>query len=109
MSGKAVTTPLHFPVGERGTVSGLLLLPEGARVLYVLAHGAGAGMRHPFLERIAAVLAERGVASLRYQFLYMERKQHRPDPPAVAVAAVQAAATAAGRAAPGLPLIAGGK
>ena len=109
MSDKVAATPLDIPVGDSGSVSGLLILPKGARVLYVLAHGAGAGMRHPFLERIAAVLAERGVASLRYQFLYMERKQHRPDPPAVAVAAVQAAVTAAGRAAPGLPLIAGGK
>lgn len=104
-----LATPLDIPVGDTASVSGLLLVPEGARVLYVLAHGAGAGMRHPFLERIAGVLAERGVATLRYQFLYMERKQHRPDPPALAVAAVQAAVAAAARAAPGLPLIAGGK
>ena len=104
-----VASPLDIPVGDTGSVSGLLLLPEKARVLYVLAHGAGAGMRHPFLERMAGVLVERGVATLRYQFLYMERKQHRPDPPALAVAAVRAAVAAAGRAAPGLPLIAGGK
>lgn len=102
-------TPLVIPVGDTGPVSGLLLLPNDARVLYVLAHGAGAGMRHPFLERIAAVLGERGVATLRYQFLYMERKQRRPDPPATAVMVVQAAVAAAAGAAPGLPLIAGGK
>lgn len=102
-------TPLVIPVGDAGPVSGLLLLPKDARVVYVLAHGAGAGMRHPFLGRIAAVLGERGVATLRYQFLYMERKQRRPDPPATAVMVVQAAVAAAARAAPGLPLIAGGK
>lgn len=110
MSRELETTPVSIPVSDAaGAVSGLLLLPEGATVLYVLAHGAGAGMRHPFMERIAVVLAQRGVATLRFQFLYMERKQRRPDPPALAVAAVQAAVTAAGRAAPGLPLLAGGK
>lgn len=100
---------LRFPVGDKGDVSALLILPADARVLYVLAHGAGAGMRHPFLERISVVLAERSVATLRYQFLYMERQQRRPDPPALACAAVRAAVAAAARAAPGLPLIAGGK
>ena len=101
--------PLVIPVGDAGPVSGLLLLPKDARVLYVLAHGAGTGMRHPFLGWIAATLGERGVATLRYQFLYMERKQRRPDPPAAAVMVVQAAVAAAARAAPGLPVIAGGK
>ena len=102
--------PLRIPVSDASAdVSGLLLLPPGARVLYVLAHGAGAGMRHPFMERIAATLGERRVATLRYQFLYMEKGQRRTDPPAVAVAGVRAAVAAAGRAAPGLPLIAGGK
>jgi predicted alpha/beta-hydrolase family hydrolase len=100
---------IRIDVGPSGAVSGLLLLPAGARVLYVLAHGAGAGMRHPFLERMAHALAQRGVGTLRYQFLYMERKQHRPDPPALAVAAVRAAVAALGERAPGLPLIAGGK
>jgi hypothetical protein len=101
---------LQVPVDERsGTVSALLTRPADARVLYVLAHGAGAGMRHPFLERTAAALGERGVATLRYQFPYMERKQRRPDVPAVAVAAVRAAVAAAARAAPDLPLVAGGK
>jgi hypothetical protein len=102
--------PLRIPVREpSGDVSGLLLLPPEARVLYVLAHGAGAGMRHPFMERLATTLSERKVATLRYQFLYMEKGQRRTDPPAVAVAVVRAAVAAAGRAAPGLPLIAGGK
>ena len=92
-----------------GDVSGLLLRPDGARLLYVLAHGAGAGMRHPFLESIAQGLAERSIATLRYQFLYMERRARRPDPPAVAAATVRAAVAEAARVAPGLPLIAGGK
>ncbi|HJQ66412.1 MAG TPA: alpha/beta family hydrolase [Gemmatimonadales bacterium] len=110
MSPVAAATPLSIPVSETaGAVSGLLCLPDGARVLYVLAHGAGAGMRHPFMERISLVLAQRNVATLRFQFLYMEKQQRRPDPPAVAVAAVRAAVTAAGQAAPGLPLVAGGK
>ena len=110
MSPETAATPLSIPVSATaGAVSGLLRLPDGARVLYVLAHGAGAGMRHPFMERISMVLAQRHVATLRFQFLYMEKQQRRPDPPGVAVAAVQAAVTAAGRAAPGLPLVAGGK
>ncbi|MGH7613864.1 MAG: alpha/beta hydrolase family protein [Gemmatimonadales bacterium] len=103
------STELRFPVAESGDVSALLVLPADARALYVLAHGAGAGMRHPFLERIADALAARRVASLRYQFPYMERQQRRPDSPAIACAAVRAAVAAAARAAPGLPLIAGGK
>jgi predicted alpha/beta-hydrolase family hydrolase len=102
--------PLRIPVSETlGDVAGLLCLPSGATLLYVLAHGAGAGMRHPFMEQIATTLAERKVATLRYQFLYMENGQRRTDSPAVAVAVVRAAVEAARRAAPGLPLIAGGK
>jgi uncharacterized protein len=92
-----------------GEVSGLVLRPDNARLLYVLAHGAGAGMRHPFLESISQRLAEQGIATLRYQFPYMERRARRPDPPAVAAAAVRAAVVEAARAAPGLPLLAGGK
>jgi hypothetical protein len=101
---------LRVAVGERvGPVSALLLRPPRARLLYVLAHGAGAGMRHPFLESIAQRLAARGIATLRYQFPYMEQGARRPDPPAVAQATVRAAVEEAARAAPGLPLIAGGK
>ena len=101
---------LRFAVGERaGEVSGLLLRPDGARLLYVLAHGAGAGMRHPFLESISQRLAERSIATLRYQFPYMEQRARRPDPPPVAAATVRAAVMEAARVAPGLPLVAGGK
>src|SRR5947209_16817069 len=103
-------TELRVRVGETtGGVSALLVRPADARLLYVLAHGAGAGMRHPFLETISQRLAEREIATLRYQFPYMERRAGRPDPPAVAAAAVRAAAIEAARVAPGLPLVAGGK
>src|SRR2546421_9456123 len=106
----AASVELRIAVGERaGDVSALLLQPDGARLLYVLAHGAGAGMRHPFLEAVARQLGERGIGTLRYQSPYMERRAGRPDPPAVAAAAVRAAATEATRLAPGLPLVAGGK
>jgi uncharacterized protein len=90
-------------------VSGLLQTPAGARACYVLAHGAGAGMNHPFMTAVAAELAPRGVATLRYQFPYMERRTKRPDPPHVAQATVRAAVAAARAALPDLPLIAGGK
>src|SRR5256886_695030 len=100
---------VRIAVGERGDVSGLLVRPDGARLLYVLAHGAGAGMRHPFLEVVAQRLAERSIATLRYQFPYMEQRGRRPDPPAVAAATVRAAVMEAARVAPGLPLVAGGK
>ncbi|OLC02054.1 MAG: alpha/beta hydrolase [Gemmatimonadetes bacterium 13_1_40CM_4_69_8] len=101
---------LSFAAGPSGSrVSGLLLRPDSARVLYVLAHGAGAGMGHRFLETIARALAERGIGTLRYQFPYMERRASRPDPPAVAAATVRAAVAEAARVAPGLPLVAGGK
>jgi len=101
---------LRFAAGElAGEVSGLLLRPDGARLLYVLAHGAGAGMRHPFLESISQRLAERSIATLRYQFPYMEMRARRPDPPAVAAATVRAVVVEAARVAPGLPLVAGGK
>ena len=90
-------------------VSGLLQTPPKARACYVLAHGAGAGMKHPFLAAVAAELAQRGIATLRYQFPYMERGGKRPDPPAVTHATVRAAVNAAQRLLPDLPLIAGGK
>src|SRR5213594_965193 len=103
-------TELRVRVGETtGDVSALLVRPADARLLYLLAHGAGAGMRHPFLETISERLAEREIATLRYQFPYMEQRARRPDPPAVAAAAVRAAVMEAARAAPGLPLVAGGK
>ena len=94
------------PIAE---VSAILTRDSSATSLYILAHGAGAGMRHPFLGRMAEALAARGVATLRYQFPYMERKARRPDPPGVATATVRAAVALAQRLAPELPLIAGGK
>jgi predicted alpha/beta-hydrolase family hydrolase len=90
-------------------VSGLLQTPPQARACYVLAHGAGAGMNHRFLAAVAAELSQRGIASLRYQFPYMEHGAKRPDPPHLAHATVRAAVAAAQQALPGVALIAGGK
>jgi len=101
--------PVSIDVDAGRRVSGLLQLPVKARCCYVLAHGAGAGMNHPFMAAVAAELAERGIATLRYQFHYMEKGSRRPDPPALAQATVRAAVMAAGKLARGLPLIAGGK
>jgi hypothetical protein len=100
--------PLKIEAGA-AAVSALLIRPEQARACYVFAHGAGAGMTHAFMERAAAGLAARGIASLRYQFPYMEKGSKRPDLPAVAQASVRAAVAEAARLCPGLPLIAGGK
>lgn len=84
--------------------------PRGAKVLYVLAHGAGAGMRHPFLQGVAEGLASEGVATMRYEFPYMAAgRRGRPDPPRVATATVQEAVAVARKKYPRLPLIAGGK
>src|SRR6201989_113689 len=95
---------------EKGAfVSALLLRPDNARACFLFAHGAGAGMSHPFMETVAAGLCERGIATLRYQFPYMEKGSKRPDAPAVAHAAVRAAVDEAARCCSGLPLIAGGK
>jgi hypothetical protein len=90
-------------------VSARLELPAAARACYVLAHGAGAGMEHPFMSAAAAELAVRGVATLRYQFPYMERGSRRPDPPSLCHATVRAAVAECARLAPDLPLIAGGR
>lgn len=95
--------------GGIGRVTGILLRPPTASLLYVLAHGAGAGMRHRFMEAIAEALAAREIATLRYQFPYMEAGDRRPDPPAVLEATVRAAVAEATRIAPELPLVAGGK
>lgn len=100
--------PLVIPVGDE-RVSGLLLRPEGAKALYLFAHGAGTGMTHKAMESNAHGLAQREIASLRYQFLYMEKGSKRPDPPRLAHAAVRAAAAEAGEQAPDLPLFAGGR
>jgi predicted alpha/beta-hydrolase family hydrolase len=100
---------LKLDVARIGSVSAILTLPDNARACYVLAHGAGAGMRHASMDRIAEGLAERGIATLRFNFPYMENKQGRPDQPAVAHAAIRAAVEEAARLCPGLKLIAGGK
>src|SRR5712691_4890778 len=88
--------PVTIRVDDAYSVSGLLLAPPRARACYVLAHGAGAGMAHPFMERVAAELGERGIATLRYQFPYTEQGGKRPDPPKLAQATVRAAVAAAG-------------
>jgi uncharacterized protein len=87
----------------------ICLAPRDARAALVLAHGAGAGMRHAFLEALAQALLQRGVASLRFDFPFMARGSRRPDPPAVAQAQVRLAVAEAARRWPGLPLFAGGK
>jgi len=92
-----------------GGEPGLLWLPGDASYLLVLAHGAGAGMRHPFLEAVAGALARQRVATLRFEFPYQAKGARRPDPRPVLVAAVSSALEEAGRVAPGLPLFAGGK
>jgi uncharacterized protein len=94
---------------EKATVSGLLVGPASARFCYVFAHGAGAGMGHPFMESVAQELGERGIASLRYQFVYMEQGSKRPDAPKLAHAAVRAAVAKAAELLPKAVLIAGGK
>jgi uncharacterized protein len=98
-----------IPIDEIHAVSGLFQVPGNAFACTVLAHGAGAGMTHPFMETVAGGLRQRGVATLRFQFRYMENGSKRPDRPPVAHAAVRAAVAAAGRLAPDLPLFAGGK
>lgn len=100
---------LTITVDADHKVSGLLLAPAKAHACYVLAHGAGAGMAHPFMEAVAKGLAERGIATLRYQFPYMERGSKRPDTPKLAQATVRAAVAEAARLLPGVPLFAGGK
>ena len=99
---------LRIPVGDE-SVSALLIRPDNAKVLYVFAHGAGAGMTHKAMESNAHGLAERGIATLRYQFPYVEKGSKRVDPPKVAHAAVRAAVAEATRLAPDLPLFAGGR
>ena len=112
ISGQSAKRPISvnvqatsIAVGDAVRVSGLLLAPPQPRACYVLAHGAGAGMNHPFMAAVAAGLAERGIATLRYQFPYMEQGGKRPDPPKLAHAAVRAAVAEAARLVPRLPLV----
>lgn len=104
-----LSRPITIAVNEQQQVSALLCSPPDAKACFVLAHGAGAGMTHPFLSTTAKGLAERGIATLRYQFPYMEAGSRRPDSPKVAQLTVRAAVAEASRLAPGLVLVAGGK
>jgi len=97
----------RLDVAGRAQVSAIVSRPAKPTHLLVLAHGAGAGMRHPFMEKVTLRLADAGIAALRYQFPYTEAGKRRPDPPALLQATVRAAVEAAGR--EGLPLLAGGK
>src|SRR6266571_6637717 len=105
----AAVEQLRFGVEGGGEVSALLCRPAKARWLLVLAHGAGAGMSHAFMEKLAGELTGVGVATFRYQFPYMEERRRVPDAPTLLTATVVAAVRTAVEAAPGLPLLAGGK
>jgi predicted alpha/beta-hydrolase family hydrolase len=105
----ADATPITLTVENAIRVSGLLCAPALVESCLVLAHGAGAGMAHPFMAAVAAELAQRNIATLRYQFPYMEQGGKRPDPPKLAHATVRAAVGEAHRLLPALPLFAGGK
>ena len=101
--------PITIAIDDATRVSGLLTIPATPRACYAMAHGAGAGMTHAFMEAVANGLAARGLATLRYQFPYMERGSKRPDAPKVAHAAVRAACAEAAQRWPDMPLFAGGK
>jgi uncharacterized protein len=105
----ALAKPVKIALSDAASVSGLLQAPTRTRACYVFAHGAGAGMNHPFMAKVADGLSQRGIATLRYQFPYMERGTKRPDPPQVAHATVRAATAAASNLLSEIPLIAGGK
>jgi predicted alpha/beta-hydrolase family hydrolase len=104
-----VNERLTIDIDPARRVSALFGRPSSARAVFVLAHGAGAGMEHPSMQTVAQGLAERGIATLRYQFPYMEGKSRRPDPPPLCHATVRATVAEAARLAPDLPLIAGGR
>jgi predicted alpha/beta-hydrolase family hydrolase len=103
------STALRIPLAEGASTSALLDTPARPRACYVFAHGAGAGMDHAFMAAMASGLAQRGVASLRFQFPFMEQGSRRPDSPKVAHAAIRAAVQEAAGRLPGVPLFAGGK
>jgi predicted alpha/beta-hydrolase family hydrolase len=105
----AVSRAITLQVSDSRTVSGLLDLPANARACFVFAHGAGAGMNHASMSCVADDLSQQGIATLRYQFPYMESGSRRPDPPALCHATVRAAVMEAARLAPDLPLVAGGR
>jgi len=101
--------PLTVSLATGASVSALLLAPPAPRAVFVFAHGAGAGMAHPFMTAVAEQFAARGIATLRFQFPYMQRGSRRPDPPAVVQATIRAAVAEAAHRLPGLPLFSGGK
>jgi uncharacterized protein len=101
--------PVTIEVNATTRVSGLLNSAPESKACFVVAHGAGAGMLHPFMAKLATDLAGRGIATLRYQFPYMEKHGRRPDPPALCHATVRAAVDAARTLLPALPMFAGGK
>jgi predicted alpha/beta-hydrolase family hydrolase len=105
----SIPNPVTIAVNEQVRVSGLMQQPDDAKACLVLAHGAGAGMDHPFMATLARDLEALGIATLRYQFPYTEKRGKRPDPPALCHATVRAAAATAHELAPSLPLLAGGK
>ncbi len=107
--GRTVETPLRVTVSEAQEVSALLIEPPDPLACYVMAHGAGAGMTHSFMAAFAMGLAERRIATLRYQFPFVENASKRPDSPPLAHAIVRAAVAEAGRRLPSVPLVAGGK
>jgi predicted alpha/beta-hydrolase family hydrolase len=108
-STQTLARPLTLDVENAGSVSALLLTPGAPKACYLFAHGAGAGMNHAFMKAAAEDLAELGVATLRFQFPYMERGSKRTDPPPLCHATVRAAASAAATQLSGIPLIAGGR
>lgn len=107
--GAGAAKRLTLAIDETSRVSALLQLPPAAKACFVFAHGAGAGMEHPSMTAVAAELATRNIATLRFQFPYMERGSRRPDPPPVCHATVRAAVAEAARSVPGLKLLAGGR
>lgn len=109
MIARVEVEPVSIAIEDGSRVSGLLQVPSAPRACFVFAHGAGAGMQHAFMTAFASDLAARAIATLRYQFPYMERGSKRPDAPATAHAAVRAAVAEAARLVPGLALVAGGK
>jgi uncharacterized protein len=110
VSAETIAREIVFAAfGRSGEVRGLLARPAQATSLLVFAHGAGAGMRHAFMDAAASALADRRIATLRYEFPYMQKGSRRPDPPAALQATVRAAVQAAAAQAPDLPLFAGGK
>jgi predicted alpha/beta-hydrolase family hydrolase len=102
-------TPLRIAMPSGKSISALLQKPESPRAAFVLAHGAGAGMNHPFMSDLASALGARGIATLRFQFPFMEEGSKRPDSPGIAHASVRAAVKEAAAQLPGISLFAGGK